>query len=412
MSDPKAIQSDLQALPPLPPPPGPRDSQHPWPSSSRMAAVALLLGALLIATLVGIGSVADRGGSEQPIAKPRAPLASMPGSTSSDTSLGSTNAVVAAVEPGVVDITTFTRSSYAGGSASSEPLGAGTGMILTSSGEVLTNNHVIEGATSIRVAIPGGGPTYSAELVGTDPTHDVAVIQLTGASGLTPVALGDSSNLLVGDQLVAIGNAFVRGGTPSVSVGTVAALDQTIIANGALGGSERLHGLIRMNIAISPGESGGPVADESGQVVGMITAGQQIPGSSSSRTGFAIGVDTATTFVNAIRSGQRSDSIVLGPRGILGVQVADLTDRTASQIGLPISRGALVVEVVPGTPAAQTGIPRYGAIVAIDGNQVTSAHSLGTALFDKKPGDIVLVTWTDNSGTHVSSVVLIEGPAP
>lgn len=320
-------------------------------------------------------------------------------------------AIAAAVTPGVVDVNTFARSSYTRASSSSEPLGAGTGMILTSSGEVLTNNHVIEGATSIRVTIATSGDTYSATVVGADPTHDVALIQLEGASGLTPVALGASSDLKVGERLVAIGNAFGRGGTPSISSGTVSALDQSITAGGGIGGQERLQGVIQMDATISPGESGGPLVDPSGQVVGMITAGQPSVGSTVSHTSFAITTDTASTIVNAIRSGQASSSIVLGPRGFLGVQVTDLSAQTASQVGLQISLGALVVEVVPGTPADQAGIPRYAAIVAIDGQKVSSASSLASALFGKKPGDIVRVRWTDVSGTHASSVTLIEGPA-
>jgi hypothetical protein len=166
-------------------------------------------------------------------------------------------------------------------------------MILTSSGEVLTNNHVIEGATSIRVTIPSSGRNYQAEVVGADPTHDVALIQLVGSSGLTPVAVGASSDLRVGEQLVAIGNAFGRGGMPSISMGTVAALDQTITAGGGTVGPERLHGVIRMNAPISPGESGGPIADRSGQVVGMITAGQPSDGSTRTQTSFAITTDAA-----------------------------------------------------------------------------------------------------------------------
>jgi S1-C subfamily serine protease len=118
-------------------------------------------------------------------------------------------------------------------------------MILTSSGEVLTNNHVIEGATSIRVTIPSSNRSYSADVVGADPTHDVALIQLVGASGLTPVTVGASSDLRVGEQLVAIGNALGRGGTPSISTGTVAALDQTITAGSGSGGQERLPGAIQ-----------------------------------------------------------------------------------------------------------------------------------------------------------------------
>jgi S1-C subfamily serine protease len=373
--------------------------------------VALLAGLLVIVTVAGFEWGSVRGGSSAIVAVPRA-LPTLPGSTPPKVNLGSTDAIAAAVTPGVVDVNTFARSSYTGTSSRGEPLGAGTGMILTSSGEVLTNNHVIEGATSIRVTLPGSGNTYSATVVGADPTHDVALIQLQGASGLTPVTLGASSDLRVGEKLVAIGNAFGRGGTPSISSGTVTALDQTITAGGAIGGQERLHGVIQMDATISPGESGGPLADPSGQVVGMITAGQRSSRSSAiSHTSFAISIDTASTIVNAIRSGQASSSIILGPRGFLGVQVSDLSAQTASQVGLQITLGALVVEVVPGTPADQAGIPQYAAIVAIDGQKVSSASSLGSALSGKKPGDNVRVTWTDNTGTHVSSVTLIEGPA-
>ena len=412
MSGPEPYPPRPNDVPPLPPPPGEWDlQQRPRTSRSRAAKLSLLAGFLVIATAAGIEWGAARGGSVAIVPAPSASAPAVPGSTSTGANLGSTDAIAAAVTPGVVDVNTFARSSYSGASSNSEPLGAGTGMILTSSGEVLTNNHVIEGATSIRVTIPGSGAVYSAIVVGADPTHDVALIQLKGASGLTPVTLGASSDLRVGERVVAIGNAFGRGGTPSISSGTVAALDRTITAGGGIGGQERLHGVIQLDATISPGESGGPLADPSGQVVGMITAGQRSVGSTISHTSFAITMDTATTIVDAIRSGQASSSIVLGPRGFLGVQVSDLSARTASQVGLQISLGALVVEVVPGTPADQAGIPQYAAIVAIDGQKVSSAGSLGSALFDKKPGDIVRVTWTDVSGTHVSSVTLIEGPA-
>ncbi len=413
MSGSEPIHPHPGDVPPFPPPPpGRRDGEHTAQKRrSRAAMVALLVGSLVVATVAGIEWGSARGRSTATIGVPSLSVPAVPGTTSSSADLGSTRAIAAAVTPGVVDIDTFARSSYTGASSSSEPLGSATGMILTSAGEVLTNNHVIEGATSIRVTIPSSNRSYSADVVGADPTHDVALIQLVGASGLTPVTVGASSDLRVGEQLVAIGNALGRGGAPSISTGTVAALDQTITAGGRIGGQERLHGVIRMNAPISPGESGGPIADPAGQVVGMITAGQPSDGSTTTKTSFAITTDAAMTIVNAIRSGQASSSIVLGPRGFLGVQVTDVSARTASQVGLQITRGALVVEVVPGTPADQSGIPQYGAIVAIDGQKVTSASSLGSVLFDKKPGDVVRVRWTDVRGTHTSSVTLIEGPA-
>lgn len=236
-------------VPPFPsPPPDRRDGEHPSQRRrSRAAMVALLIGSLVVAAVAGIEWESARGGSTATIGVPSAPVPAVPGTSSSDANLGSTRAVAAAVTPGVVDIDTFARSSYTGASSSREPLGSATGMILTASGEVLTNNHVIEGATSIRVTIPSSNRTYSANVVGADPTHDVALIQLVGASGLTPVAVGVSSGLRVGEQLVAIGNALGRGGTPSISTGTVAALDQTITAGGGIGEQERLHGVIQMD---------------------------------------------------------------------------------------------------------------------------------------------------------------------
>ena len=412
MSGPEPDPTHPNSVPPFPPPPGRWDlEQPPRKRHRRTARLSLLAGFLVLATVAGIEWGSARGGSVANVPVPSASLPQVPGSTSPGVNLGSTDAIAAAVTPGVVDVNTFARSSYTGVSSRGEPLGAGTGMILTSSGEVLTNNHVIEGATSIRVTIPGSGDTYSATVVGADPAHDVALLQLNGASGLTPVTLGASSDLRVGERLVAIGNAFGRGGTATISTGTVSALDQTITAGGTIGGQERLHGVIQMDATISPGESGGPIADASGQVVGMITAGQRSSGSSISHTSFAISIDTASSIVDEIRSGQASSSVVLGSRGFLGVHVADLSARTASQVGLQISLGALVVDVVPGTPADLAGIPQYAAIVAIDGQKVSSAGSLGSALFGKKPGDTVRVTWTDVSGSHVSSVTLIEGPA-
>src|SRR5437773_753225 len=143
-----------------------------------------------------------------------------------------------------------TTVGYQGGSA------ARTGMVLTSSGEVLTNNHVIRGATSIKVTAVATGRTYTAKVVGTDPADDVAVLQLQGASGLKTIGTTDSSKLAVGTAVVALGNAYGAGGTPSVVTGNIVALDQTITAGDAGGGAaEQLSGLIETNAALQPGDS-------------------------------------------------------------------------------------------------------------------------------------------------------------
>ena len=145
--------------------------------------------------------------------------------------------------------------------------------MLTSTGEILTNNHVIDGATSISVTDVGNGKTYKATVVGYDKSHDIAVLQLQGASGLKTAKIGDSSKATVGESVVAIGNAGGTGGTPSAAGGSIVALNQQITASDELGGaSEQLTGLIEVNADVQPGDSGGSLVDSAGQVIGIDTA--------------------------------------------------------------------------------------------------------------------------------------------
>ena len=168
------------------------------------------------------------------------------------------------VDPGLVDV--VSTLGYQNGEA------AGTGMVLTSTGEVLTNNHVIDGATSVKVRDVGNGRTYSAKVVGYDKTHDVAVLQLVNASGLTTVSLS-SSGVQNGQKVVALGNALGKGGTPSVATGKVTATGRTITASDEdAGNAEQLHGLIQTNAGIQPGDSGGALVNTQGDIVGMNTA--------------------------------------------------------------------------------------------------------------------------------------------
>jgi len=174
--------------------------------------------------------------------------------------------VEAKVDPGLVDV--VSTIDYGEGEA------AGTGIVLTSSGEVLTNNHVVEGATSIKVADIGNGKTYTAAVVGYDATSDVAVIKLQDASGLQTASLGNSGTVAVGESVVAIGNAGGVGGTPSAAPGTVTGLDQSITASdGSTGSAEQLANLVETDADVQPGDSGGPLVDTSGQVVAIDTAG-------------------------------------------------------------------------------------------------------------------------------------------
>ena len=334
------------------------------------------------------------------------PIATVPQTGAGSAGSSSLAALAAKVDPVVVDVNTVIQTANGSGSA------AGTGIILTSTGEVLTNNHVVSGSTSVTVTIAGRSGTYAAQVVGVDPTKDVALIQVEGVSGLPTATLADSSTLLVGEAIVAFGNALGQGGAPSVTEGSVVALDQSLTASDGTG-SEQLTGMVQIDASIAPGDSGGPIVNSAGQVVGMITAGQSTGRVSTATTvGFAIPTNTALTVVNQIRSGQASSEVILGQVGFLGVQVTDLTARNAAQLGLSSTSGALITGVVAGSPAEDAGIGRYSVITSVDGTAIDSSATLGTALHSHRPGDQVAVAWVDNGGSsHTASITLTTGPA-
>jgi S1-C subfamily serine protease len=370
----------------------------------RIAATVVLIAVVAAAGGVGIGWSLAKVVSNR-TAQNASPIQAVnPDTGSASQNSGSINAtaIAAKVDPAIVDINTVTASGNA----------AGTGIILTSSGEVLTNNHVVDGATSIRVTIEGRSGRYRADVVGVDPTADVALLQVEGVSGLPTVTLAHSSSLQVGEQVVALGNALGAGGTPSETEGTITALDQTITASEGRGVSEQLSGLIQTDAPISPGDSGGPLVNSAGEVVGMITAGQtQGFRNSNSTIGYAITSDAALDVVNKIRAGQSSAEVIIGPVGFIGVQVRDLDSAAASQLGLNLSSGALVVGVQAGSPAAAAGITQDSVITAAAGATVTSTATLGAAIHTHKPGERISVTWVNQSGSHTATLTLVAGPA-
>lgn len=312
------------------------------------------------------------------------------------------NAIADTLAPSIVNITTSLSS---GGSA------AGTGIVISSSGVVLTNNHVIADATQLEAEDAATGRTYAGTVVGYDPTHDVAVVQLAHASGLTPAPIGAASRLVVGDGVVALGNAGGRGGAPSVATGSVTALDRPITASDQNGSNqEALTHLIQMDASIEPGDSGGPLVNASGEVIGMDTAASQTGGgfgfrSQASSEGYAIPIEDALTVAHAITSGRGGATIHLGAtRGVLGVQIRDLpTDGTASS--------ATVIGVASGSGAEAAGISEGDVITAINGAAVGSPTDLSRALASAAPNDRVRVTWTDTSGvSHRAQVTLGSAP--
>ncbi|TWD79141.1 PDZ domain-containing protein [Kribbella amoyensis] len=410
----------------------------------RRKRLPLLIGSLGLAAVVVAGSLA--WGIDQHEAANSAKLAQVVTPAS----------VAAQVSPGLVDVNTVL--GYEGARA------AGTGIVLTSDGEILTNHHVIEGATQISVTDIGNGRTYQAGVVGYDSAHDIAVLKLKDASGLQTAKTGDSSKVAVGDQVVGIGNAGGVGGQPSYAAGQVTALNQAITATDE-GGSdpENLTGLIATDANIQAGDSGGPLANASGEVIGVDTAGSggnnggngapgqtaytpgqpgfgdgsgqgdggfgdgsgnggfgdgsgqgnggfgqgdggQSDGQGSgqgSAQGFAVPINQALSIVDQIEAGNGSSDVHIGETPMLGISVAD----TGS------GEGAVVNDVLAGGKAAAAGLSAGDVITEVDGHQIDSPDALAGTLNQHHPGDKVSVTWTGQDGQqHQQTIELTTGP--
>jgi S1-C subfamily serine protease len=392
------------------------------PRSAAKIAAAAVGAAVVVAAGVGIGhGLWPKGSSSNPSLSvggtPSATGKANSGTSGSGSgglsgsapaSAGPT-AVASTVSLGLVDINT--TIDYG------EAQAAGTGMVLTSSGEVLTNNHVIEGATSISVTDIGNGNTYSATVVGYDRNDDVAVLQLQNASGLRTISIGNSANASVGESVVGIGNAGGVGGTPSAAAGSIVALGQSITASDSLdGSSEQLTGLIETNADIQPGDSGGPLVDSAGQVLGIDTAGSSGSGfafQQSSGDGFAIPIDEAVTIAKEIVGDQTSATVHVGATAFLGVEVESTGSGGSGSFGDTGGNvsGTEVAGVLSGGAAAQAGLSSGDVITALGGQTIKSPNDLANALTTYHPGQTVQLDWLDQAGQqHSESVQLSSGP--
>ncbi|HEY1513608.1 MAG TPA: trypsin-like peptidase domain-containing protein [Gaiellaceae bacterium] len=288
---------------------------------------------------------------------------------------------------------------------------AGTGMVLTSSGEILTNNHVIRGATTIKVVIPGTGRSYSAKVVGYDVTADVAVLQATGAAHLRTVTRGTSTGLKAGQAVKAIGNAGGSGSLVS-STGTITALSRTIVVNDDAGGTSTLRNLIETNAELEPGDSGGPLLDAAGKVIGMDSAASVGGGGYreiASTDGYAIPINRALAIAKLIAAGKGSATVHVGGTAFLGISSVSAGDAPGYEYAQP---GAVVASVVPGSPADKAGLAAGDLIVAVGGKAVTSPTSLQSIVLGRKPGTQIKVTYIDTSGTtETAAATLVSGPA-
>ena len=280
---------------------------------------------------------------------------------------------------------------------------AGTGMVLTSSGRVLTNNHVIRGATTIRVVDPGTRRTYPARVLGYSVSADVALLQLGGGAGLPTVTPGNSSKTRVGQLVTAVGNTG-GAGRLKASAGQITDLAQTISARDDSGDVERLTGLIETDAALQPGDSGGPLLDGGRTVLGMDTAASRsFVFQDGGGVGYAIPINRALLIARQIAAGRGSATVHIGATAFLGVQV-----QPSASSG---TAGALVADVVPSSPAERAGLVAGDVIVSVNGRTLPTSTALRLALLQRKPGDRIRLGWLDQfGGRHAATVKLASGP--
>jgi serine protease Do len=273
---------------------------------------------------------------------------------------------------------------------------AGSGVIIDPRGYIVTNNHVVEGATSITVSIPDGR-SFEATLVGTDPLTDLAVIKIEGGN-LPTVDFGDSSALKVGEWVVAIGNALALEGGPTVTAGVVSALGRTIGAESGW----TLYDVIQTDAAINPGNSGGPLINLEGEVIGINTA--KISSVDVSGVGFAVSADTARPVVE--------DLISKGyvTRPYLGISVVTVTSAIARNYDLAVEEGAMIYHMSPDTPAADAGLLPGDVIVAVDGEEISTADEMVLAIRAHSVGDTIQITYVRDNAQLNADATLVERP--
>ena len=403
---------------------------------SRRTLIALFLAVFGVA--IALGGIALLRSTTPSSSTPLAEPGTTPGTVAPAKAEGSDRrlsdrAVYDLVSPSVVDITA--TLGYDDETAS------GTGFFVDPrDGLVLTNNHVIRDATSVTIAIPQTQQTFQAQIVGADTSADIAVLRIAPLAGASSAPIGDSATVGVGSTVVAIGNRAGAGGPPVLAPGVISATGRTIqAADGASGFTETLHNMLQTTAKIQPGDSGGPLADSAGVVIGVDTAA----GTGGAEAGYAIPINTAMSAERQIVSGRAAPGIVLGVGGFLGVIVPSTTTvspraqaaqerslgtdpvGSASQIGClpteagagvpssvaPVDSGALVDGVLCGTAADAAGLTAGDVIITVDGRAVSSPDAL-TAIVDVcRPGSVVTVTWVSPSDATRTSRVRLD-PAP
>lgn len=316
---------------------------------------------------------------------------------------GAVRRVVDRVRPAVVQITS--RAVSIGSFSGPTPeTGVGSGVIYDGAGFILTNFHVIDGAQSLTVALPDGR-SFQGRLVGGDEFTDLAVVKIDGDN--LPVApLGNSDQMMVGDWVVAIGNALALSGGPTVTAGVVSAKGRSVQEPGTQGGGPFLYDLIQTDASINPGNSGGALANLNGEVVGINTlvAGATGSGYQTQGIGFAISTNTARPIAQELQAGGRVS------HAYLGISYTALTPSIARQLGVRDGNGAVIGGVEQGSPAAEAGLQRLDIIRQVEGRAMEDESTLGRVLRTKRPGDTLSLTVERNGQTNQVQVTLGERP--
>ena len=369
-----AVAPAPSAWPTAPPTPPPVAGSAPatgGPPSARRAALLGGVAGALVAALVATGiSVAF---DDDPVATSGGAV--LTPVTTADGALD-IQGILAKVEQSVVAIETSQTTSRGVFE------GAGSGIVLSKDGLVLTNAHVIGNLGQLTVVL-SDGTRHDATLVGASPDDDMAVIQVEGVDDLVPAELGSSGDLRVGDEVIAIGNALNLGGEPTVTRGIVSAKDRDLSAEGV-----SLQGLIQTDAAINPGNSGGPLVNAAGQVVGMNTAIV----ADAQNLGFSIAIDAARPIIADLQSGRGAVTLDQAFLGVSSTDVGDLTDDARTQFSIDRDDGAFVTEVVPDSAADDGGLRVGDVIITIDGSEVRTSSDVRTVVTDHEPGDEVDIT--------------------
>ena len=354
-----------------------------------VAAAAALIGALIGGGIVAATSQNNTGATVKEIS---AGPALLNGTTNIETVIGKVLPAIVSID--AKSAAPASQSIFGGGTSDGVQEDQGTGMIITPNGEVVTNNHVIAGATTITVTLYGSLKALPATLVDTDPTNDVALLQISGQSNLPTVTYGNSDNVQVGDGVVAIGNALgLSAGTPTVTQGIISAKGRSVQASDSTGtATESLTNMFQTDAAINPGNSGGPLVDSSGRVIGMNTAvASSTDGISQAQNiGFAIPSNKIEKLLPALRSKSINSQASSGT-GFLGVSLETLTPQLRSEYNFVPTQGAVVLQVQSGSPADTAGLQQGDVITSFQGRPVTSADQLATAIQADKPGHTVTI---------------------